>query len=414
MLIVGNSIQERVFIPVGVPFVVAISTLVLAGLYFRNRLHRHGNLIIEPSQQGMVVVSALAFAYTAQYAQINKHVASVFLPFLVGSAITTLLGLAFASVADAWEAVGSGQFQMISLDTAALLVYVVAPVLVLASIACNKYGEIVYQTTRVLLQNSFITDDFISQQERPPEQVMISGLYILLSLATCIGMAVINMLCPLNAYLSCRAYLNGQLSTRKVALCVHFKSILGDSDEARMKENADFYSSNKKFQVLNVFVTADELRLYSDAIRKLRTAGHSIGICSNTVKGIAQAYDEYEKLFKAKPLWYHVGSSSDGRRPAMLKAADSLSLKVAFWSTHIGVTSRQVLLHKGLIDLRRDVARNGGGSFVYLTNDWNDAREFLLALEALVLDLGSDSREVKKFTFAALSDVAKEDPPMTL
>jgi hypothetical protein len=146
----------------------------------------------------MAVVAAMAFACTAQYSLSTLEVASVFLPILVGSVVTTLLCLVFASVADAWDAVGSGQFQMISLDTAALLGTVVAPLLVLLSLASNKYGATVTQTVGGMLQKC-ISEEFIRQQERPPERAMISGLFLLLALATMVGVPLANMLSPLGA-----------------------------------------------------------------------------------------------------------------------------------------------------------------------------------------------------------------------
>ena len=409
-----NSVRQANF-PVGAPVMLALATLTLCGLYYRNRSHKHGNLIIQTDQRGMAVVAAIALAYTAQYAQITTEVASVFLPILVGSVVTTLLCLVFASVADAWDAVGSGQFQMISLDTAAILGTVVAPLLVLASIASDKYGETVSETVARMLQKC-ISEEFIKQQGRPPERAKVSGLFLLLALATMVGVPLANMLSPLGAYLMSKAYTNGQPRTRRVGLCVHLKDLLGESKE-KVDETINHlmtrFTADKK-PALNFFVTADELRLFPDIIRKLRSEGHAFGICSSTVEGITEAYEVYVEVLKISPQWYHVGSQGGASRgPDALKTARDLELKVAFWSTHMGVTSREVLFNMDLPHLRDDVAATCGGSFIYLTDDWKDSDAMMAAIETIVQDLGVDSPDIK-YSFSALSNVAKEDSPMIL
>jgi len=404
--------MQQVNLPVGVTFLLAIATLLLCGLYYHNRSHKHGNLILSTYQQGMTVIAALAFAFTAQYAQVNEQVAVVFMPILVGSAVTTLLCLVFASVADVWDAVGSGQFQMISLDTAALLGYVVAPILVLCSIASKKYGDAVSQAVGEMLRN-YISTEFIQKQERPPEQAMTSGLFLLLALATMVGVPLTNMLSPLAAYLCSRAYTNGQPRTRRVGLCVHLKDILNES-KAKMDEIVDrLVAAADKKHVLNIFVTADELRLFPEMIGKLQSKGHVFGICSTTVQGITQAHDAYVEILKTEPQWYHVGTGSVSRGPDALKKATLLNLKVAFWSTHIGVASRETLLNEDLPNLRDDVATTRGGSFIYLTDDWNDSEAVMAAIESIVQELAVDSPDIQ-YSFSALSDVAREDCAMTL
>lgn len=410
MLMAQDSMQQ-VKLSVGAPVMLAIATLILSGLYYLNRPNKHGNLIIQDYQQGMTVITALAFAFTAQYAQVNQQVSAVFLAILVGSSVTTLLSLVFASVSSAWDAVGSGQFQMISLDTTALLAYVAAPVLVLSSIACNKYGDAVRQAVGGLLRDC-VSKEFIERQERPPEQVMISGLFLLLSVATMIGISLINMQCPLGAYLLSKAYTNGQPRTRQLAISLYFEDLLCESKEktdeiiGRLVKRA----APEKKTVLNIFVTTDNLRLFPDTIRKLQSAGHAFGICSSNSEGISKAYEPFVEILKTEPLWYHVGSTeTSSRGPDVLKTASELNLKVAFWSTHIGVTSREMLLNQDLPNLREDVAATRGGSFIYLTDEWSDSEAVVAAIDSIVQDLEADG-----YSFSALSNVAREDSAMTL
>ena len=319
-------------------------------------------------------------------------------------------------MADAWNAVGSGQFQMISLDTAAMMLYVVTPMLVLANIAGQTYGNAVTNAVSEFLQ-SHISDDFIQQrQDKSPEMAMISGLFLLLSLSTTVGVSVVNMLSPMSAFLFSKAYTNGQPRTKKIALCLHFKDLLLSESEEKRNATLDFLvTANKAIHkpVLNIFVSADDLSRYPDWIVKLRSAGHVFGICGTSVNEMVHAYEAYENVFNILPEWYHVGTAPKGRSPDVLKVATELHLKVAFWSTHIGITSRQVLRKEQIPNLCQDVAATRGGSIVYLTNDWQHSDSMTAAIESIVKEVSVDSSGIQ-YSFSALSKVAKDDIPMTL
>ncbi len=400
-------------LPVLSTALLALTTLALCGLYYRNRSHKHGNLTIQKEQEGMTVVTSLALAWTAQYASLVN--APVILPVLVGSAVTTLVCLSFASVADAWDSVGSGQFQMISLDTAAIMLYVVAPMIVLACVACQSYGDTVIKLVSDFLHTQ-ISTEFIRGQEQTPETAMLSGLFLLLSLSTTVGVSVINMLCPMSAYLFSKAYTNGQPRTKNLALCVHFKDLLSESEE-KINATMDFLlTANKAIHkpVVNIFVSADELRRHSDWIVKLKSAGHVFGICGTSVAELIHAYEAYEGVLNDLPEWYHVGIATKSRAPDVLKVAKTLNLKVAFWSTHIGITSREVLRKEQIPTLCQDVAATRGGSIVYLTSDWRHSDSLTAAIESIVKQVSIDSSSGIQYSFSALSNVAKDDLPMTL
>jgi hypothetical protein len=413
-LIMGGGMvlakKTQVKLPVLSTTLLALSTLTLCGLYYRNRSHKHGNLILQKEQRGMMVVTSLALAWTAQYASQTEQ--NVFLPILVGSSMMTLLSLTFASVADAWDAVGSGQFQMISLDTAAMIIYVVAPMLVLAAIACQKYGDSVIDSVSEVFQSQF-SNDFVQRQT--PETAMISGLFLLLSLSTTVGVSVVNMLSPISAHLFSKAYTHGQPRTKKVALCLHFKDLLSESD-IQTNATMDFLvTANKAIHkpVLNIFVSANELRLYPDWIVKLHSAGHYFGICCTSVKEMINAYELYVKVLKVTPEWYHVGTAATSRSPDVLKVATELGVKVAFWSTHIGITSREILRKEQIPTLCQDLAATRGGSFVYLTNDWQHSDSLTAAIESIVKQVSVDSSGIQ-YSFSEMSNVARDDIPMTL
>jgi hypothetical protein len=402
----------QVDFPIVVPAFLGIATLVLCGLYYHNRSFKHGNLIIQLESRGIAVAAALALTWTVQHA-IGQNVASVFLPILVGSAVTTLLSVVFCSVADVWDAVGSRQFQMVSLDTAAMLIYVVAPLLVLASLASDKYGETVSQALSAIIKSQ-LGGSYVHNPARPPEQPMTSGLFLLLGLATMIGVPLVNMLSPLGAYVVSNAYTHGQPRTRRVALCVHLKDFLSESKEKTDESIKNLVSITKDKHIVNIFATAQEFKLYPETIVELRSAQHYIGICSSTtVDGISDAYNEYVQLLKMEPQWYHVGSQGGvSVGPDALKTAADLNLKVSFWSTHIAVGSREALLNVDLPNLCRDVNSTMGGNIIYLSDTWDDADSFVSAIDTIVQELGTNS-EIK-YSFSALSDVASEDAAMKL
>jgi hypothetical protein len=385
---------------------LAIATLVLCGLYYHNRSFKHGNLMIQAESRGIAVATALAFAWTVQHA-IGQNVASIFLPILVGSAVTTLLSVVFCSVAHVWDAVGSGQFQMLSLDTAAMLIYVVAPLFFLASLASDKYGERVSRMLSAIIKSQ-LGGSYVHNPERPPEQPTTSGLFLLLALATVIGVPLVNMLSPLGAYVIAIAYTRGQSRTRRVALCIQFKDLLTESKEKMGESVKSLVNITKEKHVLNIFVTAQELRLYPETIAELQSAQHVIGICSSTVDGISDAYNEYVELLKMEPQWYHVGSQGGvSAGPDALKTAVDLNLKVSFWSTHIAVGSREALLNVDLPDLCDDVSSTMGGNIIHISDTWDDVESLVSAIDTIVQELGTNS-EIK-YSFAALSDVVMED-----
>jgi hypothetical protein len=223
------------------------------------------------------------------------------------------------------------------------------------------------------------------------------------------------MLSPISAHLFSKAYTHGQPRTKKVALCLHFKDLLSESD-VQTNATMDFLvTANKAIHkpVLNIFVSANELRLYPDWIVKLHSAGHYFGICCTSVKEMINAYELYVKVLKVTPEWYHVGTAATSRSPDVLKVATELGVKVAFWSTHIGITSREILRKEQIPTLCQDVAATRGGSFVYLTNDWRHSDSLTAAIESIVKQVSVDSSGIQ-YSFSEISHVARDDIPMTL
>ena len=91
-MVLAQNVQVK--LPVWNTAVLALATLTLCGLYYRNRSHKHGNLILQKEQQGMIVVTSLALAWTAQYAASARvNYQNVCLPILVGATMTTLMNL---------------------------------------------------------------------------------------------------------------------------------------------------------------------------------------------------------------------------------------------------------------------------------------------------------------------------------
>jgi hypothetical protein len=125
------------------------------------------------------------------------------------------------------------------------------------------------------------------------------------------------------------------------------------------------------------------------------------------------AYELYVKVLKVTPEWYHVGTAATSRSPDVLKVATELGVKVAFWSTHIGITSREILRKEQIPTLCQDLAATRGGSFVYLTNDWQHSDSLTAAIESIVKQVSVDSSGIQ-YSFSEMSNVARDDIPMTL
>ena len=105
--------------------------------------------------------------------------------------------------------VGSGQFQMTSLDTAGKWIYFICPAVILYFRFIDKYGDIIAWIMRQelsVLPSILVVSD---------EDLVSLSLVLSLAMITAVGVPLLNSLCPMGGYLFSRAYTHGQANTKK-------------------------------------------------------------------------------------------------------------------------------------------------------------------------------------------------------
>ena len=95
--------------------------------YNTKRAHPNGNLNVETNSVSNLIVTLVLIGTTLSIIAKgeNTDIIISMLPFLIGALTSTAGAASFACCADVWYAVGTGQFQMISVDTAGIGFYFV-------------------------------------------------------------------------------------------------------------------------------------------------------------------------------------------------------------------------------------------------------------------------------------------------
>jgi hypothetical protein len=106
---------------------IYIITIILLHMYYTNRSHKYGclltnKMIVQSLLSGLIMLLSLYYIGT-----FNMVSNMTIVLFLLGSTIMILFVTIYASIADVWYSVGSGQFSMISLDTSGMFVFVLWP-----------------------------------------------------------------------------------------------------------------------------------------------------------------------------------------------------------------------------------------------------------------------------------------------
>lgn len=96
-------------------------------MYYTNRSQKYGclltnKMIVQSLLSGLIML--LSIYYIGTFNMVSNMTMVL---FLLGSTIMILFVTIYASIADVWYSVGSGQFSMISLDTSGMLVFVLWP-----------------------------------------------------------------------------------------------------------------------------------------------------------------------------------------------------------------------------------------------------------------------------------------------
>mmetsp|Transcript_28981 Transcript_28981/g.43731 ORF Transcript_28981/g.43731 Transcript_28981/m.43731 type:complete len:504 (+) Transcript_28981:616-2127(+) len=428
----GSHIVLNLPIHIGATLFMSITALVLFLLYVQNRSHKHGNLTIDSKKKGANVASFFAIVASTYMASQSTSTYVAMIPVLIGSLIAILLGAFFASVADVWYAVGTGQFQMISLDTSVILSYFVAPLFVLYFRFLLKYGD--FCEARIVAIVSFASSIGIipTDVSYDIENTTMVSLLLSMGVFVAIGVPLINSLCPLGGYMYGRLYTHGQPNTKHIALCVKFADLFNDA--ASMDEREDLWKflnsreNDEKNASLNVFVTIEDMKQNASLMKELIAAGHFVGITTSkeyssfdvfqwhNIEGLVKkSCEEYLDITGDKPSWFHVGNTNTvGVHPSSLRTSYELGMRSAMWSVHINVTQSTGLSDKDLTNIVDGVKQYRGGNFIYITASKRSKGDgsVAVALQQVVSEIRV--LEEKGYVFAHMSSVAKENPGMHL
>lgn len=261
---------------------VAFVALVLMHAYGKHRAHKNGDLLTGEMKSQAVFAGMSILLSCSIIMESNPGASKDLVVFLLGSLFVILISHTFASVADTWYTVGSGQFQMCSLDAAGMMFYFMCPVVILHLRFLDKYGESIGSKSTLLkeyLQSSGVLS--VPVGDGSEADVISFSLVMTLAMITAVGVPLLNALCPMGGYLFSRAYTHGQPNTKKVALCVNFSTLPRDSNERiqiwksleKKKTN-----SQKVSAVLNIFVTLEDLTLFSTELKSMAEKGHTIAL----------------------------------------------------------------------------------------------------------------------------------------
>jgi len=124
--IIESSNKNDDFSTIPIHFIYII-TIILLHMYYTNRSQKYGclltnKMIVQSLLSGLIML--LSIYYIGTFNMVSNMTMVL---FLLGSTIMILFVTIYASIADVWYSVGSGQFSMISLDTSGMLVFVLWP-----------------------------------------------------------------------------------------------------------------------------------------------------------------------------------------------------------------------------------------------------------------------------------------------
>lgn len=395
---------------------VAIITLALMHCYNKNRAHKRGYLLTAEMKSHAVFVANAIILSAAMMTQ-DESFFIVIVVFLLGSMFALLMSLFFAGVADAWYAVGSGQFQMVSLDSAGMMIYFFWPAVILFFRFVDKYGEFIGGESITLIRYVQSTGLLSDSLLRSEDDIFSFSFVIMLAMITVVGVPCLNALCPMGGYLYSRAYTHGQPNTKRVALCISYSDLPKDRTTL-FAILADKKKDDQTTAVLNIFVTLEDLKMHSNELKLIASKGHKLSLEPTKFHGLSIlqknvatcniefAHYDYSELFGEAPSWLLAKSvDTVGRHPSLFHKATDLGMKVVYWSTLVQVASDKLTTQQKE-DILSDCKDKNGGSIIYITSD-NSSSNLTAPLCELVSMLD-------EFTCEGLSTVARDDPTMVL
>jgi len=408
---------------------LVMASTIINELYYRHRSHKHGNLV-NCCHEGvnmlgvvflpvLVTILILVYPMPSSFKVVTERADSL-LPFLTGALAASTAAAYFASIADTWYAVGTGQFQMIALDTLGIAFYFILPLVILSFCFMEKYGTHVYSILSIVgtslgsvgmeqltLKSLFDLDN--------DGYEMLVHLFLVVHIINVItwGIKLVNSQCPIAGYLYGRTYTHGRPNSKKIAICVDYQTLFDKNVDAKERESflsdlmsATGWSQSSANAVLNINITVTDLLQCRQDIEKLYAQGHELVITvekndashdrENTIR---LAYDAYRNVFDGKsPSWYHPTTHHFSAMPKYHSMANLLGLRIAMWSHCICSPEEVVFLKEGLAD-------HNGGLLVYVCNK----DKVLTILKSMMLLL----RKVEIIS-ATLSSVIPTDNRMDL
>ena len=405
---------------------VAFITMMLMYMYNKNRAHKHNGYLLTSEMASQSIFAAISMLLSSSIImEIKPDSILMLVVFLLGSMFMLLMCSMFASVADVWYTVGSGQFQMVSLDTVGIMVYFICPAVILHLRFVDRYGESI--VSKIAMLKEYLESSGFPAADGDGGDFASFSLVMTLVMITSIGVPMLNALCPMGGYLFSRAYTHGQPNTKKVALCINFSDLPKDVDKLQAIWNAllNKKKSDQITAVLNIFVTLEDLTLYRDNLKEISKRGHSFALAPSEYHeesfcdlsmfqgnksscNLHIAHYEYSKILGKEPTWILAKSAdSAGRHPALLSDAKDLGMKTAYWSTTIQLTGELTTEQQSAIS--GECSAHDGGSIIYVTLGKGVSPNDVSSTLGEVVD-----RSFFDLSLESLSDVVKDDAKMVL
>ena len=386
---------------------ISAAVLSIYHLYYSRRSHKNGGLLSQ-EQLGKSVIVSICVLYFV-WSSTKDYETDTMMPFLLGSILATGLTALLAFVADFWYTVGTGQFFMVSLDTVGIIFYFVFPLVILSIRFTEKYeGHLKAFTQSIAL---LVTEQLkgMTGMGMIDEAQFHAYFTLLMTLTTIVGIPLIHNLCPINGHLFGRVYTHGNPNTKEVAICVNF-SDYKLACQKLSKEEGDL----KRNDLLNIFVTLNDIVEDKDLIKLLHGMGHNIGLrLENDNKDLStldEAFKLYEEAMGGKPNYFHTGIHDMGKHPSSYLVASQLNMRSILWSTLINASCTEVTRVESItVVIENDITIHKGGSIIYLCNKKfpNHASiEVLWSVFGVVKEKG--------FKSASLSTMLDDDNQMDL
>lgn len=352
---------------------VSLAAFTVLFEYYGKRAHKYGNLTVGHTGSS-VLIGMLTIYSTLLFVQ-DSNSAMAIMPFVLGATIASGFTASFAGVADAWHVVGTGQFQMISLDTAGIIFYFGLPLVILILRFFDKYEDFVHQSyqgvavfTFQILESALVKFPFLFHRD-----FVYSSLVVFTLMPSVIGIPLVNSLCPIAGHLFGQVYLHGNPSTKCVAICINYSDLYGPKVTESSRQNIFklLYSwkigdkKNVSNGALNIIVTTTIMHTDTENIQKLGDAGHEIVLGFNGYERLSSLSDTIAVLesIKINPAWHHIGGRGfRGSFPSCYSMAKTLGLRSALWSLY--VKSDSSLNKKALSS---ELGQHNGGSFIYIS-----------------------------------------------